>query len=201
MRCRQTLAALGVLALLAACTPDVRERRVATVSAGVVDSALPMEEQLRRFRATVADTVTGLRGGSATREALVRRAVRAMTLADTAVVLGLTLTPAEFGWLYYAGSRLARPPYELPPALAWFQIRGNTEADLRRAITHVRDGGARYLSHECASLRVEGANRIHSSCRVRLRRGSHATRETAVLFGSIVERDGQFKFLGMANRM
>ncbi len=200
MRACRCLAALGVFALTTACTPDPRHRRVAAVSAGVVDSALPMGEQLRRFRATIADTVVRLRGGSASRESLVSRSVQAMALADTAFVLGLTLTPSEFAWLYYAGSRLARPPYELPPALAWFQIRGNTEADLRRAIAFAHDGGARYVSHDCDSLVVEGANRIHSSCRVRLRRGS-AAEETAVLFGSIVERDGQFKFLGLANHM
>lgn len=194
---------LGALAVLTACTPDSgAPDRVATATAapaGIVDSALPMDAQIRRFRAT-GDTVRALQHGAPSADALVRTYVSALGQRDTSAVLRLTLTRSEFAWLYFPTSRLASPAYALPPELAWFQVRGNSEHDLRKAMNLVAGTGARYLSHRCESVRREGGNRLHESCVVVMRDRSGATLER-VLFGSMLERDGTFKLVGLANKL
>jgi hypothetical protein len=42
---------------------------------------------------------------------------------------------------------------------------------------------------------AEGENRLHERCEVRVNAAGTPTR----LFGTILERDGRFKFLGYAN--
>jgi len=99
--------------------------------AGVVDSVLPMDVMLDRFRAGVAEP-DGLAGGADSRDELVLQVVRALEAADTLAFERLGVSLAEWAWLYFPNSVQARPPYELPPALAWFQLQeGNRQGVLR----------------------------------------------------------------------
>jgi len=164
-----------------------------------VDSAIPIDEALRRFRRDLPEA-KALHGGFGSREKLVRGFVRALEARDTAALRRMVLNPGEFAWLYYPSSPLSSPPYELSPALMWFQLQGESEKGASRLFSDRAGGALGYLGHTCASPRVEGKNRIHPNCE--LRRVS-AARDTIAerLFGLILERDGRYKFVSYANRL
>ena len=168
-------------------------------TAGYVDSAIPIDEALRRFRRDLPKT-EALGGGFTSRERLVRGLVRALETRDTAALGQMVLKADEFAWLYYPSSPLSRPPYELAPALMWFQLQGESERGASRLLTERAGRPLRYVDHACAPVRTEGKNRIHSSCVLR-----HLTPagETVAerLFGLIIERDGSHKFVGYANKL
>lgn len=164
-----------------------------------VDSAIPIEEALRRFRQDLP-AAKALYGGFGSRETLVREFVHALEVRDTTALRRMVLTPGEFAWLYYPSSPLSRPPYELSPGLMWFQLQGESEKGASRLFSDRAGHDLGYAGHTCAPPRLEGKNRIHSSCE--LRRVT-ATRDTAKerLFGLILEHDGQYKFMSYANRL
>jgi hypothetical protein len=182
--------------------PGAGDRPVSTGLASVVrhvDSAIPIDEALRRFRRDLPEA-KALHGGFGSGEKLVRGFVRALEVRDTAALRRMVLNPGEFAWLYYPSSPLSRPPYELSPALMWFQLQGESEKGASRLFSDRAGGALGYLGHTCASPRVEGKNRIHPNCE--LRRVS-AARDTIAerLFGLILERDGRYKFVSYANRL
>ena len=131
---------------------------------------------------------------------IVGRVIEAHTgrpLSSTAVQLvGTTrgVSTAEDGRF----TPLSRSPYELAPGLMWFQFQeSNRRAGM--ALLHERGGKPLgYVRHECASSERQGANTIWSACEVvRLMPGHAARRER--LFGSIIERDGHYKFIALSN--
>ncbi len=167
----------------------------------VVDSILPPEEDLRRFRAAFReDSATRFVGGEPTREALVRRFIGAVARADTASLRAMAVHGREFADLYYPDSPYARPPYRQPVSFAWRTIQDPSSAGLGKLLHAVGGRRMTYLSHRCdpAILR-EGRTTRHAGCLVTLRDASGAE-VTKRWFGSIVERDGQFKFLSYTNR-
>jgi hypothetical protein len=158
-----------------------------------------MPELLRRFRADLGPAPAALAGGAASREALVRAFVRAVETRDTAAFRRLTLSRAEFAYLYFPDSPLARPPYEMPPALLWFQLTEGSHKGVGRLLARLGGAPLGYAGHRCAAPpERQGANRLWERCTVRL---VGAPGDTAVrrLFGPIVARGGRFKFLGYAN--
>jgi hypothetical protein len=173
----------------------------ATVSrAGHVDSVVSREEALRRFRADLRDPPVALSGDHRTREALVRQLVYVLAQRDTLALEPLVITRAEFAYLYYPNSPLSMPPYDLGPGLMWFQLQ---ESNRKAALALLRERAGkplRYASHQCDRSERQGANTIWSECSV-LRRapGRSAWREQ--LFGTIIERDGRFKFIALSNEL
>lgn len=164
-----------------------------------IDSAIPIAEALRRFRQDLPKR-SELQGGSPTREKLVREFVRALEAQDTAALRRMVLRADEFAWLYYPSSPLSRAPYELAPALMWFQLQGESEKGASRLLAERAGRPLRYVGHACAPARIEGKNRIHSSCELRhLTPAGDTIAER--LFGLIVERDGYHKFVSYANRL
>jgi len=160
----------------------------------VIDSVLPLNEELRRFRAAVGGRrISALRNASESRDVLVRRAVGALSSADTADLRAMTVDAREFADLVFSTSPFARPPFRQPVGFAWQQIHGSSTVGMRRLIQKMSGHTWRYIDHRCAP-RVEhqGANTIWSSCEVRLVAPSGDT-IPAQLFGSIIERDGRFK--------
>lgn len=171
------------------------ERRVTHV----VDSILPIEEELRRFQEILGPPPKSLAGGAHSRDDLVDRFARAVTLADTAALLDLLMTRDEFGWIYYPSSRFTTPPYELAPALIWFQIESNSSKGLGRLLTRLGGLPLDVASYECApDPDVKGRNRIWRHCTVRVVPPAAEPFELK-LFGSILERDGRFKFVSYGN--
>lgn len=165
----------------------------------VVDSMLPMDEMLGRFRSDLGAPTVHLGTGAAdSREALVRGFVEALTGQDSAALGAMHIDRAEFAWLWFPASKFATAPYELPPDYLWFQMTAESNKGISRAL-RLFDGGGRYAAHDCASAPVEqGGNRLWERCEVRWVAGD-GTEERFRLFGSIIEREGRFKFVSYAN--
>ena len=199
------LARLLLLATTAAgcSTPDAAPVRAqsAAVTRVTVDSALPTSDRLRRFRATVSDRPDSLRHASPDIDDLVQRWARAIQARDTAALNAMVLDRAEFAWLFYPTNKLALPPYEMPPALMWENILANSDAGARRAIDRLAGRPLVVQRVSCTQPAVqEGVNRVYERCVVTLRAGPETIRDARV-FGTIIERNGRFKFLGYANRL
>lgn len=195
---RLPLLALVVAAALGACdrsaTPDTE-----VAYTGVIDSSLPIDTLLARFRAAIVDTPTALSGGEASPERLARRFVAAIAGNDTATVQRLVINRAEFAWLYYPHTRFTRRPYELGPELLWMQILQNSEKGVTRMIRRYGGQPLRFNTLACPdSAETEGPNTILTGCTVNFAVGDSAAR-TMRIFGSIIARDGQYKFVGYSN--
>lgn len=167
----------------------------------VIDSVLPVEEELRRFRAAVGGTPAKvLSNGSSSREELVKRVVRDVAVRDSADLRALTLTAREFADLVYPSSPYTRPPYRTAPGLVWMQISQPGATGLKRLLA--RRGGTtfEYVDFSCQPTpERQGANTLWTDCQVRV---LGPTRETLTQrwFGSIIERDGIYKIVSFANQ-
>jgi hypothetical protein len=165
---------------------------------GVVDSIVPIAEALRRFRADLGPA-PGRLDGAPSRDALVRRFVRAVETSDTNALRAMTLSRAEFAYLYYPESPLSRPPYEEPPALLWFRVSEGSSTGIVRVLRRYGGRSLGYRSYACEPTpKREGANTLWERCRVRHVRAPGDTVEER-LFGSVVARGGRFEFVSYAN--
>jgi hypothetical protein len=162
-----------------------------------MDSILPPEAEERRFREGLADP-GALAGGTRSREALVRAFVRAVEGADTAAVRRMILSRAEFAYLYYPSTEFTHAPKRMSPALLWFLTMQESEKGIGRLFARRGGRPLDYVSSRCApEPRVEGENRLWDRCTVTLRRDGET--KTERLFGTILERDGRFKFISYQN--
>lgn len=197
---------LAMLAIAAAGCGEAGTDRFAPASfrvleaarpARVVDSILPPEESLRRFREAVPEAPRGLTGGAASRGALVRAFVGAVEGADTLALTRMLVSRAEFAWLLFPESEFARPPYRQSPALVWFMMQNASAKGLNRILA--RHGGRKLdvTGFRCdRNPIVQGGNRLWRGCTVTL--AGPGGPEARRLFGSIVERGGAHKFLTYA---
>jgi len=187
--------------LLGALAPTACDRASrAAPAVGVVDSVVPRDVALRRFR-TGLDSVDTLLGGATSRDALVRAFVTALERSDTAALRALTMTRAEYAWIYYPTNPQGLPPYDLSPDLMWFMLAENSQKGLAHALEERGGRPLGYLGHSCDPRPSrEGANTVWGPCPVRR---VQAPGDTTVerLFGLIVERGGRYKFVGFANRL
>ncbi len=169
------------------------------VAGGVVDSIFPIEEEIRRFRATLPEHPQALSGTAPSRDALVVRFVSALEASDTAALRRMELTRAEFAYLYYPTTQFAQPPYELSPALVWYRLESYSSRGLGRALDRFGGRPLRATGHACeANPLVQGDNRIWHGCVLQ----AHDAADRPVplpLLGPILERDGGFKMLSYAN--
>src|SRR5215471_18682286 len=85
----------------------------------IIDSILPVEEEIRRFQATIAVAPSGFANGAPSRKALVARFRQALEQNDTTALTKLVIDRAEFGYLIYPTSPNAKPPYRQAPDLVW----------------------------------------------------------------------------------
>ncbi len=180
-------------------TQSSAEERPSTTT--VVDSVLPVGEALRRFRADIPLAPSGLSGGATTRDELVKSFVRALQQADTTSLGRMLITRAEYAYLYYPTSRASRPPYEEAPDLNYLRSREHSGKGIRRALVLLGDRPARYGGYSCSSrTRKEGNNILWGPCFVEADTGAGAPVDLS-LFGTIIEREGHFKFLSYANQL
>lgn len=164
----------------------------------VVDSILPLEEELRRFRQGLP-RAQALRGGARDLGTLVRAVVQGLAAHDTATLRRLTLSRAEFAWLVYPTSPYVTPPYRQAPWLVWFQISMASEKGMARLLARAGGWRVEALGHACEPKpERQGLNRIWRRCVVHLRSPSGRV-ETQRLFGDVIERGGQFKIVSFAN--
>lgn len=166
----------------------------------VVDSILPVEEEVRRFRNAVGGRpVTAFAGGSRSREALVRRFMKALAADDSANLREMVLTAREFADLVYPESPYTRAPYRQSPALMWNQIQNPSESGFTRLVRRLGNQPLQYLDHKCdANADRQGRNLIWTNCSVRLT-GPNGDTTSHRLFGSIIQRDGKFKIVSYSN--
>ncbi len=185
-------------AALACSAGEAREAASPPVTySGVVDSILPLEEALRRFRADLLET-TALEGGAASRDELVRRFVRAVETRDTTALRQMVLSRAEYAWLYYPTSAFSREPYYQMPQLNWFLNVASSEKGITRVVT--RHGGRTlgFAGYQCPdSARTDGGLSFWDGCLVTFEHEGDSRRMR--LFGSIIERGGRYKFYSYAN--
>ena len=164
-----------------------------------IDSILPIEEEIRRFRAKVQETPTHLRGGAPSRDQLVRRWVRAVETRDSLALRDMLLNAAEYITLYYPESPYTHPPYRQSPGVRWALIT-NTSMQGASRVWKRHAGlphGLHRLSLRSRSQRSLGRNKVWTGCVVEWKNGSD--RGAVRLFGPIIERDGEFKFLTYAS--
>lgn len=190
---------LSLMTMLVSTCGSRPEAEPEATTVGVVDSTFPIEEEIRRFVATVDSVPTTLRAGAQSRDDLVRRFIRAVETLDTLEFGRLVLQRDEFIGVYYPHTRFTAPPYELSPALLWFQMQNRSSQGLTRLLQ--RDGGRSlgYQGVHCPpEPQREAENRLWEGCRVEVSDSAGATRSRQ-LFGTILEHAGTFKFLTFAN--
>jgi hypothetical protein len=185
--------------LLAGCGRS--EARDSSESAGrVVDSLVPREVALDRFRASLAVT-DSLTGGAHSRDDLVRAYLTAIEKSDTAAFDRLVLTKAEFAYLYYPTAPQALPPYNLSPDLMWFMLFERSNQGVLRALRHYGGQRMELVDAECGTAGSrEGENTVFGPCTVRWHDAKGQV-SGARLFSQIVERRGRYKFLSYANKL
>jgi hypothetical protein len=167
-------------------------------STGVVDSVIPIDVALSRFRAGLAKPER-LHSNVMSRDELVRRVVVALSTGDTTAVEQVALNRAEYAWLYYPSTTIAKPPYELPPGLAWFQLQEKNRKGALRALRELGGHRVKLLGYQCGTQPVlEGDNRLWTRCTVRMTRDGAAP-VSVRLFGAIIERGGRFEVLSYEN--
>lgn len=185
------------ICILAGCnTGDAREAEgVAALEPDPPSES--MAAALEQFREGLPETDT-LAHASTSRDDLVGRFVAALEAADTSAFGSMMISRAEFAWLYYPSTKHTRPPYEMEAELLWFFIIENGNKGVGRAL---REFGGQRLGHEgyrCAAQpEVEGRNRLWQGCVLRLGGRDGVTEKR--LFGTILEREGKFKFVSFAN--
>lgn len=194
---------MAAAVLTAACAPGAPEAPAqleADTVRTIVDSIFPIEEEIRRFRSTLeGDPPTALSGGAASRDGLVERFVTALEAADTAAFRDMLMTRGEFAYLYYPHTKFTAPPYELSPALLWFQMENGTSRGFNRMMQRMGGRPAHAQGYLCPDeALVEGPNRIWEGCVVLLRPPDGEALDFR-LFGSILEHGGTFKFVSYTN--
>lgn len=181
---------------------DSQAAHIAEVVAagGVVDSILPVDELLRRFRAGIPEHPDTLRGASGSLDELVARWATAVSKRDAPALNAMVIDRAEFAWLYYPDSPMSKPPYEMPPGLLWSQLLANSDEGAKQLL--VRFGGheIEVEAVSCKAVKTVGGNTMHEGCEIGGAIGGKSIGK-ARMFGSVIERDGRFKFLGYANSL
>jgi hypothetical protein len=195
---RVGLLAIALLSIAGCSSSEARSPNTeGPVTSGHVDSARTIEDELRLFRAALPP-VTSLAGGAAHRDTLIVRFLAAVEHGDTASVRNMVLSRAEFAFLYYPVSPYSRPPMQQAPALTWFLLLQESQKGITRVFDRYSRRPLHYVSHACeASPRAEGSFRFWDRCAITYRDGG--TTVIRRFFGSIVERDGHFKFMSYAN--
>jgi len=204
------LPAILLAGFLAACgsqdpaaDPAADTGAVATAEARTpvhVDSIFPIEEEIRRFREGMTP-VSAFTGGETSKEALVDALLRRLEAADTTGVAELAMTRTEFAFLYYPHTMYTRPPYELSPALVWFQQQNRSSRGLSRLLQAYAGKTLHDTGFRCPDEgEAFGEGRIWHGCTVL---GVVPTGESVEerLFGSILELDGRYKLVSFSNEL
>lgn len=179
---------------------DRPEMRAEAPLPRVVDSILPRDEALRRFRQGLAP-VKVLEGGQESRDKLVAAFLRALGKRDTLALASMVVTRPEFAYVYYPTTPQGLPPYDLEPGLMWYMLVQGSDRGLRRSLAAYGGRGLQLLGYDCGTKGSrEGDNTISGPCvmRVRDERGRSIPLR---LFSQIIERGGRYKFLSYANKL
>ena len=165
-----------------------------------IDSVFPMPEMLRRFRSDLP-VISSLRNGAPSKQNLVAQFITALATSDRATLSRLTLSRADYAYVYFPNTPDALRENGLTPQRGWDQITLASEKGIGRALTRLGGKAATPDALVCADAAVRsGAMTLHTGCTVRLTFSDGAA-FNGRLFSSIVEFAGRFKFVGYANDM
>jgi len=164
----------------------------------VIDSILPVEEEIRRFQAELGEQPTGFSHGASSPAALVEAFVRAIEQNDTTALIRSMVNRREFGYLVYPTSPNVRPPYRQSPELVWLQRAAASSKGASRLLGRFGGRPFGFVGYTCPSPPSrQGDNTVWMTCFMR-RVASGGDTTTRRLFGPIIERGGQYKFLSLA---
>jgi hypothetical protein len=156
-----------------------------------------MDSLLRLFQAGIPEPDT-LNHASPSRETLTRRYLDAVMRSDTVALRDMHLSRAEYAYLYFPSSKMMKPPYDLPPDVAWLLLRAESNKGIGSVMR--RFGGQRLTFERvhCPGEPLrEGSTIVWRDCVVRFRAEGGSLQERP-LFAAIIERDGRFKFFSYA---
>jgi hypothetical protein len=197
MKIYEVVLALCAVAIVASTCTGRDAENSAPVAKATPSVAVPtIASQLATFRSGM--TPPGSLAGPSSRDSLVRLFERALAKRDTVALQHLQITREEFAFLYYPDSKMGRPPYELDPDVMWMQIQSQSDRGLRRLVAKYGGGKIRIRGLECLAPEPQNAVLLHQ-CGVRT--SAVVGSAPGQLFGSIIEREGRFKFVGYANRL
>jgi hypothetical protein len=188
---------LAAIVSMTACAEAGARSEPAGAPDARVEAEPAPDSALVRFQATVADTPSTLAGGETSREGLIAAFDRAIAEHDTAALRRLHVDRGEFAFLYYPGSEHSRRPLYQAPEVLWFRYRLSSEKGIGRVLERLGGAALGVTGHVCRDAVSEGGHRLHRDCRVRRVVGADTVEHR--LFGSIVEREGRFKFLTYSN--
>jgi hypothetical protein len=199
----RTLSIVVVAALVAAgCDYPAEaahtQRTVSSAAGMKIDSILPPGEALRRFQAELA-VVTELQDAARGRDQLVSGFMRALERADTAALEKLSLSKAEYAFLYFPSSVYSRKPYELAPDIAWLLNEQNSRKGATRMLRRLSGRDLGFAGYTCGNTVREHENVFWRDCEVRYHDPASSDRVTRTLFGTIMRRGDRYKFLSYAN--
>jgi len=164
-----------------------------------IDSALTIEESLRRFRDGLT-VVTELGSSAApSRDSLVNLVTGLLERSDSTGLVATLITRAEYAYLYYPTSVYAAKPYELAPQIAWMLSIESSQKGRTRLVQRLGGKPLQITSYRCGEPLVEDINRLWRDCAVTFADPATSATVTRKLFGAIIERNGRFKILSFAN--
>ena len=167
-------------------------------AAPIIDSILPAGETLRRFQSTLTP-VSELSASIRSRDALVARFMSAIESGDSAALKRLLVSKDEYAFLYFPTSTYTRKPYELPPDIAWLLSEQNNLKGFVRLTRRLGGKSLGFRGYECGDPVTESENRFWRACRITYVDPTTGLHVTRALFGAIMERAGNYKFLSYAN--
>jgi hypothetical protein len=204
---KRNLILCSAIALIAAgcgeraASADSPDQVPTAATAPHTDSILAMDTMIALYQARLPQVTSFGDDAARSIDELVDRFVNAVRDSSTAALADITLSEAEFAYLYFPTSIYARSPYAQPPAVNWLLMEQNSLKGRQRLL---REYGGRPLvvhGYDCVKEPVkEGHNRIHEHCTLRLDVAGDRLRNVR-LFGSIMERAGRFKLMSLANRL
>jgi hypothetical protein len=104
------------------------------------------------------------------------------------------MTRPEFAYLYYPTSPFAA---RQEAGLWWFLNRESSRVGITRTFARLGGQPLRYVGHRCRPPVEDGASLTHDYCEVTF--AVRGDTSTIRLFGSILEHDGHYKFMGFGN--
>jgi hypothetical protein len=111
----------------------------------------------------------------------------------------MTLTQAEFAWLYYPTVPSGLSETGLRPQLMWMMLQENSRKGLQVALDSLGGKPLARARYRCEGPDTQGNNRIWYPCVFTRIEGPDTVRYR--LFGPIIERAGRYKLVSLANTL
>ena len=190
-----------IVLVLSVTTSGCRPRPAAADSerepSAIVDRSIPIQDALREFQGSVGRVDT-LSHAARDRDALVADFVDALERNDSTRLVQLFISKAEFAWLYFPTSIYTQKQYELTPEIAWLLTVADSEKGFKRLTDRLGGRQLAYAGVDCQRQERDGRHMYWRDCFMKY---THPGEGEVLrrLFGSIIGRDGKYKFLSYAN--